>query len=260
MVSQKSKKLVFAALMTALSFVFLLIGKFVLPTGVISFIPAAPFLNYDPKDIIIVLAGFILGPLYSLVISVIVSFFEMIFVSSTGPIGFVMNVISTCFFACTASAIYKKIMNINKKNANNDGKKVNSTVAAVVGLTAGVIAMTGAMVLWNYLITPLYQIPNLDSYDSETAKQMVAEMRKTVGGMLLTVFVPFNAIKAFINMAFTLILYKPVISALKRAGLTDIIGNDKEGSLFKRPVVACAIGAFVLASCVLAILAIKNVI
>ena len=244
MVQKKTRKLTVAAMMTALAYIFLLIGKFVLPTGIISFIPAAPFLNYDPKDIIIVLAGFVLGPIYSFAISVIVSFFEMITISSTGIIGFFMNVVSTCFFACPAAYIYKK---------------VKSSKGAIFGLLAGVASMTIAMVLWNYIITPFYQTANLDSYDRETAKQMIAETRKMIGGMLMTIFVPFNLIKASVNMAFTLLLYKPVLSALKRAGLSEIM-NIESKEIQKVPVLAMVVGTFLLISSVVAILAFKNII
>jgi len=59
------------------------------------------------------------------------------------------------------------------------------------------------MLLWNYLITPIYQgVP-----------------RDVVAAMLPTVFLPFNLAKGGMNMAATLLLYKPVVTALRRAGL-----------------------------------------
>ena len=57
------------AMFTALSFVAVLIAKW---------IPAVSgFLSYEPKDTLIVIAGFIFGPLSSLILSVLVSFIEM---------------------------------------------------------------------------------------------------------------------------------------------------------------------------------------
>ena len=52
-----------------------------------------------------------------------------------------MNILSTCAFACTASAIYRK---------------KRTLAGAVAGLAAGCAVMVSAMLLWNYLITPLY--------------------------------------------------------------------------------------------------------
>lgn len=66
----------------------------------------------------------------------------MFFASDTGPIGFIMNVLATASFCCTASFVYKK---------------VHTKKGAIVGLTLGVIMLTAVMLLWNYLITPIYQ-------------------------------------------------------------------------------------------------------
>jgi len=148
----------------------------------------APYLQYDPKDIIIVIAAFIAGPFAGILISVVVSLVEMLTVSETGPIGMIMNVIATVCFVWPAAMIYKKR---------------KTFIAAVIGLAISVVAMTAAMLLWNYLITPFYQ-----GVDRAVIKQM-----------LIPIFLPFNLIKAGINMGITLVLYKPVILALRKSGL-----------------------------------------
>ena len=74
---------------------------------------------------------------------------------------------------------------------------------AVLGLSLGIVALVAVMLLWNYLITPVYQnVP-----------------REVVVGMLPTVFFPFNLAKGGMNMAATLLLYKPIVTALRKAGL-----------------------------------------
>ncbi len=151
-------------------------------------IPVVLFLHYEPKDTIIALAGFILGPLYSAAISVTVSLIEMFTISADGYIGAIMNVLSTCSFAVTASFIYKKRRNMS---------------GAVIGLLTGIIFMTTLMLLWNYCLTPIY----------------MGIERKTVAGMLIPYFLPFNLLKGGLNMAFTLLLYKPVVTALHKTGL-----------------------------------------
>ena len=99
------------------------------------------FLKYDPKDIIITLSGLIWGPMTSFIVSVIVSMIEMVTISENGVLGCIMNIISTCSFACTASVICKK---------------KRTLPGAVIGLAAGSLMMVLAMLLWNYLITPIY--------------------------------------------------------------------------------------------------------
>ena len=76
-------------------------------------IPVVLFLKYEAKDVIITLGGFIYEPLTTVIISLIVSFIEIITISDTGYIGLVMNVLSTCCFATTVVFIYKKKHTIN---------------------------------------------------------------------------------------------------------------------------------------------------
>ena len=146
------------------------------------------FLTFDMKDVIIAIGGFLYGPLNALCISVVTSLIEMVTVSETGPIGLLMNVLSTIAFVCPAAFIYKRRQTLS---------------AAVIGLVVGGVLMTGIMLLWNYLITPLYMdVP-----------------RDVVVAMLPTAFLPFNLVKALMNGALTMLLYKPVVTALRKARL-----------------------------------------
>ena len=162
------------------------------------------FLSFDLKDVIIVIGGFMMGPIPAMIISVVVSFIEMITISSTGPIGFIMNVLASCSFACVAAVIYHR----NRKMSG-----------AITGLIAGVLVMTGVMILWNWLITPLYMnVP-----------------REVVAGMLAAVFLPFNLIKGGINATLAMLLYKPIVNSLRKAHLIEESpsgkGTTKKGVL-----------------------------
>ena len=74
---------------------------------------------------------------------------------------------------------------------------------AVVGLICGTVMLTIAMLLWNYLATPIY----------------LSMPREAVVDLLVPVFLPFNLVKGGMNMAAILLLYKPVVTALRKAGL-----------------------------------------
>ena len=179
-----AKKLVMLAMLSAVAYVVMYLSKLI-PINIIG------FLNFDLKDVIIAIAGFIYGPLAAAGVSVVVSFIEMITISSTGPIGLIMNVRSTCAFICPAAYIYKK--------------KSHDIRGAVKGLIIGALLMTAVMLLWNYLITPIYmQYP-----------------REQVAALLLPVFLPYNLVKAGINGTLTMLLYKPVVSSLRKAGLVE---------------------------------------
>ena len=204
------KKMVLLAMLAAVSFLLVASVR----------IPVVLFLSYEPKDVVIAIGGFLLGPMASFVISVVVSFLEMVTISSTGPIGAVMNLLSTCSFSCTAAIIYKRKRTLG---------------GAILGLAVGSAAMIGVMLLWNYLITPLY---------------MTGTSRSDVADMLIPVFLPFNALKAGFNTALTLLLYKPLVGALRKTGLIEMRQNKPGAS--KAGLYLLAI--LLLATCILLLL------
>ena len=124
-----------------------LIGMFIALSFVVTFlsklipINIAGFLTFDLKDVIVAICGFIMGPLPAVITAVISSLIEMLTISSTGPIGFVMNILSTCAFVVPAAILY------NRKKKFTD---------ALIGIIIGIICMAAIMILWNWLITPLY--------------------------------------------------------------------------------------------------------
>ena len=150
-------------------------------------IPSVEFLSYDAKDVIIVIGGFIYGPAEVLIISVIVSFLEMITVSDTGIIGFVMQVIATLSFAGVAALIYKKL---------------HTRKGALISLVCGTLSMAVIMVLWNLLLSPLY----------------LGTDRATVAAMLVPAIIPFNVLKGVINSVVVMLIYKPIVRALRKTG------------------------------------------
>lgn len=205
-----ARKIAIMAMLSAIAYVVMWLSHLV---PFFSFIPALPFLKYDPKDVIIAIGGFMLGPLEALGVSVVVSVLEMVSISTTGPIGLVMNVLSTAAFACTAAVVYQKRRKMS---------------GAILGLSLGVVVVTGVMLLWNYLITPLYMnVP-----------------REVLVGYLLPGFLPFNLIKAAVNMALTLLLYKPITQTLRRAHLLP----ERKGTAVKH---SSQTGVIVLAAAIL---------
>ena len=144
------------------------------------------FLNLDFKDVVMAIAGMYFGPAAGLTLSVLVPLLEFP-VSETGPYGLIMNIISSTSFVVVASVTYK----FKKK-----------LWGAIVALCAAALTMTAVMMIANLYITPYYM--GVDQ------TQVVA--------LIPTLLLPFNAIKAVLNAALTLCLYKPVTSVLKKSG------------------------------------------
>ena len=216
--SEQIKQMVVMALLAALAYVVMVFIR----------IPVISFLKYEPKDVIITIGGFIYGPLASLSISLIVTLVEMGTVSDTGWIGAVMNFVSTAAFVLPATIIYKKMHNLK---------------GAVIGLVSGVVSMIIVMLLWNYILTPLY----------------MGYPREAVAKMLPTVFLPFNALKGGLNAALTMLLYKPVITALRAARLVPKPEEQRKGSI-GTTVLVVGLSLALAATLVLVILALQGVI
>lgn len=213
----ETKKLVMLAMFSALSYIMVVFIN----------IPVVMFLKYEPKHVLITIAGFIFGPISALIISTIVAFAEMLTISGDGFIGLVMNIIATASYACIASFIYIK---------GNRTRK-----SAFIGLIAGSVLMTVSMLLWNYLVTPIYLgIP-----------------REEVAKILLSAILPFNILKTGLNSIFTYLLYEPIMKIAKSSHVGIESANqmtDKSGKGF------LVSSSFVLLTCIsLALVALNRI-
>ena len=199
------KKVASIAMLSALAFLARLVFK----------IPVL-FLTFDIKDTVIALGGLVFGPVSGVVIALVVSLVEMI-ISETGPIGFLMNFISSAVFAGVASLIYKYKRTFN---------------GAIIGLFSSVAATTAVLVLMNILLTPIYQgVP-----------------RSVVMPMIPTLFLPFNFAKTLLNAAIVLLIYKPVVVALRKAKI--IGGKSMDVKFSKQSVITLIISALSLAAAI----------
>lgn len=186
--SQYAKKITTYAMFCALAFIMAALIE----------IPLVLFLKYEPKDVVITIAGFLYGPLATIIISFVVAFVEMITISTDGVIGFVMNIISTVAFAGTASIIYKRKPSLK---------------SVALGLMGGTVLMTILMMLWNYFLTPIYM---------GTPREAVVEL-------LIPAFLPFNLIKGGINAVLVMLIYNPIKNILRKTNiLTDIESTNVE--------------------------------
>ena len=214
-----SKKIALIGLFCAIAYVFTLIGG-LLPISV------AGFLKYDPKDIIVAIAGFILGTSSALAISVLTALLELVTgISTTGFYGLLMNIISTASFACIASFIYKRTKSLR---------------GAIFGLVTATLITTCLMLLWNYFITPFY----------------MSVPRDAIERMLPTTFLPFNLIKYGINSCLALLIYKPVVTAMRKSHIIESTSPPKARPRLWTTIIT----AFVLASLIFCLLILAEVI
>lgn len=187
------------------------------------------FLTYEPKDVIITIGAFIYNPIAGLIMSLVVCLVEMVTISSTGFIGFLMNFLASAMFVGVSSVIYyrKKTM-----------------LRAIIGLLAGSLAMIAVMLLWNYIMTPIYMgVP-----------------REMVVGMIPTLLLPFNAIKAGLNAALVLLLYKPIVIALRKSNLIPTRENNDGENKRMNTVITVIVSALAVATLLLVLLIFAKII
>lgn len=170
--NEKVRKLVVMAMLTALSVVLVYLIHFPI-------IPTVSFLEYDPADIPILIGAMAYGPVTGLVLTVVVSVIQGMFISTTGPWGILMHIIATGALVLVASIIYKFR---------------RTRGGAAVGLLCGTLAMGLVMVPANHFITPVW----------------MGAPTEVVDALILPGILPFNLLKAGINSVVTFMVYKVV--------------------------------------------------
>lgn len=169
-----TKKITRLAMLCGLSVVLMLFVRFPI-------IPAAPYLEYSPFDIPLLIAAFLYGPWYGVAAGFVVCVLQGITVSSaSGPIGILMNLITTAVLCLVAGLIYRR-----KKNVKG----------AIIALAAGSAALVLAAIPCNLFLTPLYA-PWLDI--------------KGVAAMIIPILLPFNLFRVVVNSIGAFAIYKPI--------------------------------------------------
>ena len=182
-------------------------------TLVCQIIPKVDFLSLELKDAVISIASFVYGPLVAPLISLVVSFVEFFTISTTGFWGFIMNFVSSTVFSLTASLIYKFM---------------KSYTGAIIGLGTSVIITTTVMLGLNPLIVPLYS----------------GAPTEVVVAMIPTLLLPFNFAKALMNGAVSLLLYKPIITAMRTARL--VLPSEYKTTFNKSSIITIIVGGVAL--------------
>ena len=143
-------------------------------------IPAAPFLEYDPADVPILIGTFLYGPWAGLGLAGVVCIVQGVTVSAgSGPIGILMHFLGTGACVLAAGLIYRRW---------------HTHKGAVGALSASVLVRTAVMCGCNLVFTPLF----LGSSMGEVVM------------LLVPAIIPFNLLYAALTGAVTLVLYKPL--------------------------------------------------
>lgn len=165
---------------------------------------APGFLKIDLADVPALLGAFAMGPMAGVVIQFLKNVLNVVIEgSTTGGVGELSNFIVGSIFVYTAGLVYFK---------NKTFKR------AVIGLIAGVIAMTILSTITNYfVIFPLYI--KIFGWPIDRLIEMGSVVNKFVVDyktLMLFAVVPFNIVKGLIASIVTLLVYKKVSPILHK--------------------------------------------
>lgn len=148
----------------------------------------APWLKLDFSFVPMLLIGFSLGPVASIIALIVTNLVHLLGTTTFG-VGQLANILMGLSFLVPPSLLYRK-------------KRTLKT--AIIGTLVGILLMTLTGVLANrYILVPALLGEKLASFD--------------MAGYLLTAIVPFNLLKGVLNGAIAFMLYKRLSNILKDA-------------------------------------------
>lgn len=148
----------------------------------------APWLKLDFSFVPMLLIGFSLGPVASIIALIVTNLVHLLGTTTFG-VGQLANILMGMSFLVPPSLLYRK-------------KRTLKT--AIIGTLIGILLMTLTGVLANrYILVPALLGEKLASFD--------------MAGYLLTAIVPFNLLKGVLNGAIAFMLYKRLSNILKDA-------------------------------------------
>ena len=143
--------------------------------------PAAPYLMYDPSGIVTLVSALMFGPAAGFVVQVISWLPKLIM----EPLGTLLTLVAMAGMVPVVGLIYKHF---------HDFK------GAVISLIAGAVVFIVLAIAMTFVITPIYTPGGTGG---------------RVATMVVPILLPFNLLKCAINVAATLLIYKPVSNLIK---------------------------------------------
>lgn len=199
--NSKTKKLIQVAMLSAVALVIYYLD-FPVPL-------MPPFIKLDLSNVVCLFAGFTTGPIGGLLVCLIKNVIHTVIkgLGTTMGIGDIFDFVTSAAFTLTASLIYKK----------DHTKK-----GAVMGCVIGTIVFAAISLPLNYFI--VYPIYAKAFGGMEAIMSAYQAILPTVGNIFsaLCIFnLPFTLVKGILCAAVTILIYKPLITALRKAHIAE---------------------------------------
>lgn len=173
-------------------------------------VPLMPsFIKFDLSNVISLFAGFTLGPVGGVLVCLIKNIIHVAIkgFGTTMGIGDIFDFVTAATFTLTASLFYVK--NRTKKGA-------------VIGCVVGAIVFAAVSLPLNYFVTyPIYAQAFGGMEAIISAYQAILPDVDNIFMALCIFNTPFTLIKGILCSAVTIIIYKPLITILRKSGLVE---------------------------------------
>lgn len=168
-----------------------------------------PFIKLDFSNVVCLFAGFTTGPVGGVLVCLIKNVIHVAIkgFGTTMGIGDIFDFITSAAFTLTASLIYRK----------NHTKK-----GAVIGCAVGTLVFAAVSLPLNYFIVyPIYAKAFGGMEAIMSAYQKILPSVGNIFSALCVFNLPFTIIKGILCAIITIICYKPLITALRKAHIVE---------------------------------------
>lgn len=168
-----------------------------------------PFIKLDLSNVVCLFAGFTTGPVGGVLVCLIKNVIHVAIkgFGTTMGIGDIFDFVTSAALTLTASLIYKK----------NHTKK-----GAVIGCVIGTLVFAGISLPLNYFIVyPIYAKAFGGMEAIMSAYQAILPSVGNIFSALCIFNLPFTIVKGILCAAVTIVIYKPLITALRKAHIVD---------------------------------------
>lgn len=168
-----------------------------------------PFIKLDFSNVVCLFAGFTTGPVGGILVCLIKNVIHVAIkgFGTTMGIGDIFDFITSAAFTLTASLIYRK----------NHTKK-----GAVIGCAVGTLVFAVVSLPLNYFIVyPIYAKAFGGMEAIMSAYQKILPSVGNIFSALCVFNLPFTIIKGILCAVITIICYKPLITALRKAHIVE---------------------------------------
>lgn len=165
---------------------------------------APPFYQIDFSEVIVLIGGFVLGPIPAIFIELIKIILNLLFNGTiTAGIGELANFIMGCAFVLPVIIIYRKKENIKD---------------AIIGTIIGTLSLSLIAAIINYFVLlPAYSIAFKIPIESLVAMgTKINSGIDSISSLVLFAVVPFNLIKGILSSIIVLLVYKKLKYVIKK--------------------------------------------